>query len=84
MCIFHVRTGSSLETKDGQYQKICSEIMCVPQLGVNFQMCLEQVWHVFFSQGLQFFTYLQIGSNFSVQPSPVLWYKVSPHKISIF
>ena len=65
-----------------------SEIMCVPQLWAVMagwfcgQMCLEQIWHVFFSQGLQFFTYLRIGSNFSVQTSPVLWYKVSPHKIS--
>ena len=59
---------------------ICLEIVCVPHLlGCNGRVVLwvklpEQIWHVFFSQGLQFFIYmyLRIGSNFSVQPSPVL------------
>ena len=41
---------------------------------------LKQIWHIVFTQGLQFITHLLFGPDFTVQPSPVLWYKVSPHK----
>ena len=37
----------------------------------------------FFAQGLQFITHLLFGPDFTVQPSPVLWYKVSPHKCQL-
>ena len=40
-------------------------------------------WHIFFTHGLQFITHLQFGPDFTVQPSPVLWYKVSPHKCQL-
>ena len=33
--------------------------------------------------GLQFITHLRFGPDFTVQPSPVLWYKVSPHKCQL-
>ena len=36
--------------------------------------CLEQIWHIFFTKSL-------FGPDFTVQPSPVLWYKDSLHKI---
>ena len=34
-------------------------------------------------EGLQFFTHLLFGPDFTVQPSPVLWCKVSPHNVTM-
>ena len=46
-------------------------------LGAYFQM----VFRTDLAQGLQFFTHhLLFGPDFTVQPSPVLWYKVGSHK----
>ena len=44
----------------------------------------EQIWVIFFTQGLQFIVHLLFGPDHTVQPSPVLWYKVSPHKCQGF
>ena len=52
-------------------------------LGHKSKLCLEQIWHIFFTHGLQFITHLRFGPDFTVQPSPVLWYKVSPHKCQL-
>ena len=51
--------------------------------GHKSKLCLEQIWHIFFTHGLQFITHLRFGPDFTVQPSPVLWYKVSPHKCQL-
>ena len=51
--------------------------------GHKSKLCLEQIWHTFFTHGLQFITHLRFGPDFTVQPSPVLWYKVSPHKCQL-
>ena len=51
--------------------------------GHKSKLCLEQIWHIFFTRGLQFITHLRFGPDFTVQPSPVLWYKVSPHKCQL-
>ena len=51
--------------------------------GRKSKLCLEQIWHIFFAHGLQFITHLRFGPDFTVQPSPVLWYKVSPHKCQL-
>ena len=51
--------------------------------GHKSKLCLEQIWHIFFARGLQFIMHLRFGPDFTVQPSPVLWYKVSPHKCQL-
>ena len=51
--------------------------------GQKSKLCLEQIWHIFFTHGLQFITHLRFGPDFTVQPSPVLRYKVSPHKCQL-
>ena len=92
-----VRTGSNLETRyryhpqSQSYQKIffqCKYSVLPAIMGHNgrvvlAKLCLEQIWHIFFTHCLQFITHLRFGPNFTVQPSAVLWYKVSPHKCQL-
>ena len=89
-----VRTGSNLETRhryhprSQSYQKNIS-IQVRPAIMVGWfwghksKLCLEQIWHIFFTHCLQFITHPRFGPDFTVQPSPVLWYKVSPHKCQL-
>ena len=87
-----VRTGSNLETRyryhprSQSYQKKKISMQVRPAImGCNGSVVLGAYvqivfWHIFFTHGLQFITHLQFGPDFTVQPSPVLWCKVSPHK----
>ena len=40
-------------------------------LGHASKLCLEQIWHTFFTPCLQFSTHYLFGPDFTVQPSPV-------------
>ena len=71
-----VRTGSNLVTRY-RYHPRSQSYQVRSTIGRNDRVvwgewCLVQIWHIFFTQGLQFITHLLFGSDFTVQPSPVL------------